>query len=114
MTAKVWVSGLAFVVVLVGLALFLRPESVKSSAICPLHLLLRADGVVAFDGAQFSDDEKLKARLVSYKMKNPERFLSTVSDKGVQSKLINHIARIMHDAGFSSVGFIIKPHSLSD
>jgi biopolymer transport protein ExbD len=113
MKPKVLVSGLAFVIVVVGLGFFLRPEPARQPVICSVHILLHADGLVSFDGVQFSDDQNLRTRLVSYKKENPDCFLSTISDEGVQSQSIEHVARIMQQAGFSSVGFITEPHALS-
>jgi hypothetical protein len=93
--------------------IFLRPESIKRPIICRIHVLLRANGLVRFDDAEFSSYEKLKVRLAAYKQQNPDCFLSMVSGEGVQSVFIERVGRVMHEAGFSSIGVLTEPHAVS-
>ena len=110
-------SILAAIVVLASISIFLAivlpPKPVKRSTICPVHSVLRTDGSIEFGGAVFSKLDEFKVRLVSYKKEKPDCFLSIISDRAVRPELISRAASAMHEAGFSSVGFLTEPHSLS-
>ena len=74
--------------------------------------MLHADGSVEFDRLVFSNYRKMKDWLVAYKLKNPNCFLSIISDDGVQPASVERVFGVMRQAGFSSVGFITEPHAV--
>jgi hypothetical protein len=105
------ILGLIFASAVV--AFFFRPEPVARPVICKVHGMLHTNGTVELDRTVFSDFDEMKAWLVAYKRKNPDCFLSVISDDGVRPALVERVFGVMHQAGFSSVGFLTEPHTVS-
>ena len=93
--------------------IYFRPEPVVRPVMCKVHGRLHTNSTVELDRTVFSDLGEMKAWLVTYKRKNPDCFLSVISDEGIQPALVERVFGVMHQAGFSSVGFITEPHALS-
>jgi biopolymer transport protein ExbD len=110
---KVLSLGLVSASILAIAAFFLRPEPAASPVICEVHGILHANGTVKLGQTSFSDYDEMKVWLVAYKRKNPDCFLSLISDEGVQPELVERVFGVTRQAGFSSVGFITEPHALT-
>src|SRR3954470_19577872 len=109
---KVLSLGLISASILAIVAFSLRPEPAVRPAICKVHGVLHANGTVELDRSVFFNYDKMKVWLVAYKRKNPDCFLSFISDEGVQPASAERVFGVMRQAGFSSVGFITEPHAL--
>jgi len=110
---KTIILGLISVSVLAIAMFFLHSEPIARPMICKVHGMLHANGTVEFDRSVFSNDDEMKVWLVAYKRKNPDCFLSVISDEGVRPASVERVFGVMRQAGFSSVGFITEPHALS-
>jgi biopolymer transport protein ExbD len=105
--------GFARFVTIAGVAfsIALLPCATRASELCSTKMSVRKNGDVVIEGVVYSDRIALKARLAELKARNPDCFMSLVSEKGTEIKTMERVASIMRELGIAQVGFLTEPRN---
>jgi biopolymer transport protein ExbD len=84
----------------------------EAPKMCRSTPTIYANGSVRFDGALYSDRSKLKSRLIVYRKRNSDCFMSVTQQRGTSFKAIGGLVMTMQEAGFDHIGFLTEPRSI--
>ncbi|HVU21062.1 MAG TPA: biopolymer transporter ExbD [Rhizomicrobium sp.] len=76
---------------------------------CSAQIFVHANGVVDFDGASYSKNDKLKFSLIAFKKAHPNCIPHIKGDKDARLEEIGKVVLMLQEAGFLKVGYLTEP-----
>jgi biopolymer transport protein ExbD len=83
----------------------------EASDLCPAKIFVHANGIVDFNGIPFSDNKKLKLRLIEYKKSYPHCLPSVKGDKDTPFEAVGQVVFLLQQVGFMKVGYLTEPRN---